>query len=203
MKYSLQLLSFSFALLLSFIACKEQQLRIEERNQEGQLVRSFSIDKDSLKQGDFMSYYSDGKSIYEHSQYVNDRLHGIRTLYYDNGNKEIVESYTNGVLNDSLLVYYADGQLKLIQKYTHGVLEGQAFKYYPDGTLQEEIWFSENLENGPFKEYYPNGNIKWTGHYKDGDNERGELLFYNENGQLAKKLFCDSLSICRTIWEKS
>ena len=60
----------------------------------------------------------------------------------------------------------------------------------------------DNNENGPFKEYYPNGNIHWEGNYLNGDNEFGILNEYNEQGELIKKMDCDSMAVCKTIWTK-
>ena len=84
--------------------------------------------------------------------------------------------------------------------YINNQIEGVWFKYYPTGELMEEVHFSKNLENGPFKEYYKNGQLSVEGHYKDGDNEHGELKFYSEDGAHIKTMDCDR-GMCRTIWK--
>ena len=53
-----------------------------------------------------------------------------------------------------------------------------------------------------FEEYYTNGKIKWKGSYRNGDHEYGLLEKYDSTGVLVKKMECDSLFICRTVWKK-
>ena len=97
-------------------------------------------------------------------------------------------------------MYYDNGQVELVGKYTDGVLNGLVRKFYKSGTLQEVVSFVENIENGPFKEYHENGNLQWEGSYLNGDNEFGELMKYNNDGILIRKLVCDSNAVCRTTW---
>ena len=66
----------------------------------------------------------------------------------------------------------------------------------------EEVLFKDNEENGPFVEYYDNGEIEWKGSYLNGDNEFGILEQYDRTGVLIKKMECDSLGACITVWIK-
>jgi antitoxin component YwqK of YwqJK toxin-antitoxin module len=84
--------------------------------------------------------------------------------------------------------------------YKDGAMEGPWKRYYPSGQLMETVQFSNNEENGPFVEYYENGNLKAEGQYYHGDNEHGLLKLYAENGELIRKMECDS-GRCRTIWK--
>lgn len=63
----------------------------------------------------------------------------------------------------------------------------------------EEVMFADNEENGPFTEYHKNGSLKAEGNYLNGDNEHGLLKLYNEEGELVRKMQCDS-GICQTTW---
>ena len=65
----------------------------------------------------------------------------------------------------------------------------------------EETRLANNEENGPFKEYYKNGKVKTEGTYQRGPYEHGELLMYNEAGELVKKMQCAD-GECHTTWEK-
>ncbi|MFM2393988.1 MAG: hypothetical protein RLZZ546_1970, partial [Bacteroidota bacterium] len=72
--------------------------------------------------------------------------------------------------------------------------------------LKEVVSFIHGNEDGPFEEYYENGKIMWKGSYKmqnDEPREYGSLDSFGMDGQVAKKMFCDSLFLCRTIWRKS
>ena len=79
-------------------------------------------------------------------------------------------------------------------------MQGLIKSYYPEGPLKEEVTMVDNEENGPFTEYYKDGTKEWEGTYLNGDNEFGLLKHYNDKGVLIKKMMCDSLAICSTIW---
>ena len=124
----------------------------------------------------FSCPYPSGKLAVE-ATYKNDTIVGLRTFYYENGNKE------------------------LIGKYEDNMMTGQWKRYYDTGELMEVVMFKENAENGPFVEYYKNGKLKAEGNYLLGNHEHGELKLYNEDGLLGKKMECKHC-ICRTIWTK-
>ncbi|MGA0231494.1 MAG: toxin-antitoxin system YwqK family antitoxin, partial [Saprospiraceae bacterium] len=116
------------------------------------------------------------------------------------GQTQIIENYVAGHMHGNYEVYYESGLLLLKQNFRMDTLEGISRKYYENGQLEEEVMFADNLENGPFKEYYENGLLHWEGQYLNGDNEFGLLKEYDDMGELIKKMMCDSLAICRTIW---
>ena len=78
-------------------------------------------------------------------------------------------------------------------------MQGWWYKYYPSGEIMEKVTFVDNQENGPFIEYHKNGQISVEGQYLDGDNEHGELKFFDEAGLHYRTMRCDS-GLCRTIW---
>lgn len=86
--------------------------------------------------------------------------------------------------------------------YTDGVLDGQVISYFEDGTKRESVTFLNNTENGPFTEFHENGKKHWEGTYRNGDNEYGLLIEYDTLEKIIKKMDCDSLGMCRTIWSK-
>lgn len=192
----LRLISFVF--ILFFYSCSDNV--ITERNEEGVLLKTYSIDKDSLLHGELISYYDDGTSLFEKANYQHGKLHGQRTLYFENGQVEVLEEYHNDVLSDTLHVFYESGQLKSKSPYNHGILTGTATFYTIDGDIKEIVEFADNVENGAFKEFYPSGQVKWEGNYRNGPNEYGELIQYNEAGQVIKKMLCDEEAICRTTF---
>ena len=84
--------------------------------------------------------------------------------------------------------------------YVDGVLSGAVLSYFENGTLKEFATVEDNIENGPFKEYYPNGKLKWEGQFLNGDKEFGELINYDSTGIMIRKMWCDSLAVCKTTW---
>jgi len=187
-----------FIFLILFIAACSSERFVEVKDDEGNLLEKYQVDKDGTKNGSYESYYS-GKLVSK-ANYKEGIESGKRVIFYENGNPEIEENYRNGALEGDYRVYYKTGELKLVSNYQNNTIQGQVKKYYQSGQLMEDVAFVDNEENGPFVEFWENGNLKWQGSYKDGDNEFGELQKFNEEGILIRKLMCDSLAVCRTFW---
>jgi antitoxin component YwqK of YwqJK toxin-antitoxin module len=191
---------FLLVLSLALFSCKSNMTEVKDDN--GNVIEKYEVNKDNKKHGAYSAYNEAGK-LTETATYNNDQLEGERKIYDANGNVEILENYKDNTTNGPYKVYYPNGNVKFETVYTSGVLNGSAKSYTEDGKLKEEVTFSNNEENGPFKEYYDNGNIEWEGTYLNGDNEFGLLKNYDESGELVKKMMCDSMAICRTIWTKA
>lgn len=185
---------------LLFSACSNiEKSKIEIKDEQGNVVEEYEIDlQDSAKDGSYKKFYADGQ-IYEEGFYEKGVLNGTRKLYYPSGKLQTEEVYSNGYFEGIWTSYWENGQKKLVGKYVDNAMEGEWKAFYDDGKLKEVVSFENNLENGPFIEYFPNQNIKAKGYYKDGDQEDGELLLYNENGELIKKMDCN-LGLCKTTW---
>ena len=80
----------AITLFVVVIGCGDGLERIQVHNDDGVLEQEYTIDIDSLKQGILISYYSNGTDVFEKAEYLDDRLHGTRTLFYDSGQPEIV-----------------------------------------------------------------------------------------------------------------
>ena len=187
-----------FILVFCASSCGDKNL-IEVKNEAGNVIEKYSITVDSLKNGLYEAFYDDG-TLKETCNYVNGSLIGERRMYFSNGNPEIVENYVDGKMSGEYKNYYESGQLMLDMVFENGTLQGESLKYHENGNLAEKVEFIDGEENGPFEEYHENGLIHWKGNYYDGDNEVGLLEEYNLEGTLIKKMMCDSMSVCRTIW---
>jgi antitoxin component YwqK of YwqJK toxin-antitoxin module len=186
-----------FAYLIFLYSCDST---VNTYHPNGNVETAYHVDKDSLKHGPFIRYFENGQ-IAEESHFIHGKQDGQRVLYYPNGQKESEGTYVDGELHGEKRVYYDSGELMISSNYEHSEVVGIFKKYYKNGNLLEEVTFENDLENGPFKEYYEDGTIKWKGQYLNGDNEFGIIEHYNEAGELIKKLECDSMKICKTIWE--
>ena len=190
--------------LIAFVclSCGRRLDEVEVRNDNGEIVEKYYVNKDSLRFGTYTSYGVNG-SVFEESQYKNGELHGLRKIFLESGEVEIEENYDKGVMNGPYITYYKNGEVNLEAEYIEGQMEGMVKRYFDTGELMEEVNFVGNEENGPFKEYYQNGQVKWEGEYKDGDNEYGLIKSYNENGDLIKRMECGKYQgeyICQTVW---
>ncbi len=194
----MQYLTYSVFLLFFLNACSGTKQEFV-RDANGNVLESFHYVRDKILHGEYIRYNTDG-GIRERSNYRNGVLEGTRILYYPSGQKEIEETYKQGIFHGPYFNFHENGLPSLEANYNNGVMEGHLKRYYPSGKILEVVTMQDNIENGPFKEYYENGNIEWEGRYLNGDNEFGLLLNYDSTGTLIKKMMCDSLAICRTIW---
>lgn len=155
---------------------------------------------DYAKEGKYSKMSPEGNLI-ETANFHNDTLNGLRVIYYESGDTQIVEHYKNGMFVGPYQAFYEGGNLELEGSYAANSMEGTWKRFYPTGQLMEEVNFQDNQENGPFTEYHENGQLKAEGYYKDGDNEHGLLKIYDEQGELVKTMNCQH-GVCRTVWEK-
>lgn len=186
--------------LFLFFGCSQKKW-VETTDDYDRVIEKYQINKEGLKDGPYEAYYEDG-TLKENATYLAGKLEGRRVIYHPNGQKDIEEMYENNLLIGDYLNYSPQGQLILKATYKGGVMDGMLIRYDTLGRLIEEVTMRNNEENGPFREYYANGQLHWEGTYLNGDNEFGELKEYNEQGELLKKMECDSLAVCRTVWTK-
>jgi uncharacterized protein len=69
----------------------------------------------------------------------------------------------NGLLNGTRLVYYQNGEKQVDETYQFGMVTGLVKNYYEDGKLLSESYYRGNRQHGLYTSYYPNGKIKEQG----------------------------------------
>lgn len=180
-------------------ACKQSLETVEIKNSQGIVIESYQVSADSLKVGEARVYDDDG-NLFDLSNYLNGKLNGKRTIYYRDGNIDTEENYEGGSLEGVYTQYHSNGKVMQRGAYKNGTLEGEVISFYENGSIRESVTFTENIENGPFVEFYKTGKKQWEGTYRNGDNEFGILMEYDSTEQLIKKMDCDTLGMCRTIW---
>ena len=185
-------------ILFAFTACGKVD-RVEKRNENGIVVERYNRSRvDSLMEGTYEAFDDDGV-ILERAIYSKGKLNGARLLYHPNGKVQYEETHVNGEFQGPYRAYYPSGSLQVEGQFVDNVAEGIWTGYYEDGTVKETVTYANNLENGPFKEWYSNGAIKAEGNYANGDKEQGELILYDLQGEIQKRMHCEA-GICRTIW---
>ena len=191
---------------------------LEKREVNGEEIYFLKNEKEPYT-GRSVENYDNGKKLF--ATYSKGKWSGPAIEYYPNGIKSYEDLYENGKMvfakswkpdgsicdvtqaidgNGVVQTYHPNGNTKLEGLYTDNVLQGMVKGYYPTGELKEEVMFADNMEEGPFKEYHINGNPKWEGTYRNGNKEFGLLNEFNEEGELIKKMLCDSNAICTTTW---
>ncbi len=186
------------ALLILICSCNRPEKTFYDT---GELKEEIHKDKDGKKHGLYRRFHMEG-TVAEELNYEHDVPSGVRKLFFVNGGLESESEYKDGKLNGFHRVYYPSGKLMIDATHKNNALNGTFKKFSEAGALQEVVTFVDGEENGPFEEYYTNGKIKWKGSYRNGDHEYGLLEKYDSTGVLVKKMECDSLFICRTVWKK-
>lgn len=187
-------------LVFTVFGCKSKVEQVENVDSYGYTERYQRSKADFARQGLYQKFDEQGR-LMEEANYQNDTLNGLRVLYYETGDTQIVETYRQGIFEGPYRLFYESGQLNLTGRYEANEMTGDWYRYYENGQLMERVRFESNTENGPFIEYYENGNLKAEGAYLDGDNEHGLLKLYDEAGELKRKMNCEK-GICRTFWKR-
>ncbi|MDX1684969.1 MAG: toxin-antitoxin system YwqK family antitoxin [Saprospiraceae bacterium] len=182
------------------LACSGSLEEVEERNELQNKLEQYTVLKGTdTKHGEYKRMTLDGELL-ETAQFEDGLQVGEQKIY-ENGELYSIANFKNGQHHGLYQTFYRGGQVNVEGEYVDNVMTGKWKSYYPDGQIKEVVTFEDNEENGPFVEFYPNGNVKAEGEYLDGDNEHGELMLYDINGILIKKMMCDK-GICRTTWVK-
>ncbi len=196
----MRILLYFFAAASLVSGCSKIET-IENKDENGVLLERYSRKKDDFaKHGKYTAFFPSGKT-HEERFFQNDLLEGESKVYYENGQLDYVENHKNGQYEGLYQKYLESGQLANEGQYVNNEMSGIWKRWYENGQLREEVTFAANNENGPFKEYHENGKLKTTGEYINGDNEQGELLIYDENGQLSEKMICE-YGVCATFWRQ-
>jgi len=102
--------------------------------------------------------------------FIEGKITGLVTEYYDNG-KKISEYYMlDSVLNGSYIEYYNSGYLKTLTNFKNGDINGKFIRYYNNKNKlkDEELYFINGIQQGKGIIYYSNGNYKEVADIKDG-----------------------------------
>ncbi|MBI3135560.1 MAG: toxin-antitoxin system YwqK family antitoxin [Bacteroidetes bacterium] len=119
-------------------------------------------------------------------EYKNGWSFGIDTVYYENGNINLIRSHDTqglGKEDGTWKFYREDGTLKWEKTFIMGAADGEQRYYFPDSTLEKvEMWKMGQL-NGKKQEYYPGGAIRKEIGYKNGKFD-GTYVTYFKDGKV-------------------
>ena len=96
------------------------------------------------REGKWLFYHENGKSIMSEENYVNGKLEGVYKTYYPSGEPTEIAYYKNGLLDGNYKKYSIKGFLYQDFNYSRGKLNGMAI-YYSRKT-------GELIKKGPFKD---------------------------------------------------
>jgi antitoxin component YwqK of YwqJK toxin-antitoxin module len=123
---------------------------------------------------------------------INRLRQGVWT-YYHKGSKNVmtVENYIDDKLEGIRKVFYIDGKLGEEVPYKNNFKEGLSKKYSKKGQLIEESFYVKNLLQGSYKVYDEAGNVAINGQFNN-DLKKGIWKYY-EKGKLVKQINTDTI----------
>lgn len=106
------------------------------------------------REGKWLFYHPDGKSVMSEENYVNDKLEGVYQTFYPSGEPTEVTYYKNGLLDGNYKKYSIKGFLYQDFNYSKGKLNGMAIYYSrKTGDLIKKGPFKDDLRVGTWENY--------------------------------------------------
>ncbi len=128
----------------------------------------------------------------EISGYKAGKLHGKKTLFYDNGDLKLIANYKNGLRNGKVEYYLIrTKQISRIEHYkafskeSKSELHGKFISYQHNGDIKEILNYKNGFKNGKYTIYHSKGQIKERGTFKNNLNI-GNKQTFSKNGILLK-----------------
>jgi len=121
--------------------------------------------------GLFIEYFNKGKAkgnIKGEGEFKDGLVHGLRTIYYENGNKSLERNYLNGINNGLSIEYYPNGQVRQEVNFKRGREDGIGKAFYENGQIEAILTFSNGIQQGDYFEYTPDGKLKAQYYFING-----------------------------------
>lgn len=110
--------------------------------------------------GKWLYYHKNSDQIMTEEYYNNKgQLHGLRTVYYENGQKAEASNYVDGQLQGDSRYYSEDGVLIKSYIYEDNELHGMSKHFDANGVILVEGPYKSGKKTGIWT-YYENGEIK-------------------------------------------
>ncbi len=123
--------------------------------------------KDDLKNGEWISYFMDGK-IANKGIYKNDNLDGELISYNESGTIRSKEILANGLKNGICIYYDENGKIELKESYKNDLREGESIKYWAGKESLKGVYKQDKAEGKWIWYNEEDGSIQLTKTFKDG-----------------------------------
>lgn len=130
--------------------------------------------------GDYIEYHhldSPYTNVKIKSTYIDGKLEGKRTEYFNNGKINSEYNYTDGIFNGDFNIYSFSGEMRFEADIDPNI--GSGTNYY----LVRKGNFVDGDQQGQNLEYHGNGKLKEKSNYLDGK-LHGEIHKYTKDGYL-------------------
>ena len=153
--------------------------------QEGDTINI--IDKDSLKQGVWRTFFSGGK-LKSETVYKNNKKQGLDISWYSSGCVKQETFFNNGQLDGPMTFYSRNCKKELTENYKNGIKEGLEIAYFSNGRIKSEGNFKKGNLDGVYKVYNKNGEFSFESRSTTGPIEFDSDVADTANNAIFKVL---------------
>ncbi len=162
------------------------------------------IDKDSLKQGVWKEFWTNG-DLKTEVIYKNNKKQGLEIIWFDEPDCVQQESYYKDGMLDGPSIYYSKKCKKdFFENFKDGVKDGLELSYYHNGNIKAEGHFKKGKLNGYYKVYDKKGVFSFESRSTDSETDlqpniadtANNLVFnvFKRNKQFKSKLIVADLT---------
>ena len=143
------------------------QLMLSYKIFEGDTINV--LDKDSLKQGVWKEYWSNG-DLRSEVTYKNNKKQGHEIMWYDYPDCVEQETYYKDGMRDGPSIFYSRKCRKdFFETYKNGIKEGIEISYHSNGNIKAEGIYKKGKLNGYYKVYDKKGSFAFESRTTDSD----------------------------------
>jgi antitoxin component YwqK of YwqJK toxin-antitoxin module len=118
------------------------------------ILESEGLMKGKNREGKWLFYHIDGKSVMSEENYLNGRLDGVYKTFYPNGELTEITNYKGGLIDGNYKKYSVKGLLYNDFNYSKGKLNGMAIYYSrKTGNLIKKGPFKDDMRVGTWENY--------------------------------------------------
>lgn len=141
-----------------------ETVEVKYLSQSGKIISEGAM-MDRMRTGTWKYYHNNSDKLMMIENYAQDKLHGEKITYYENGQIAEKANYEEGLLQGERILYSEKGVILEHLQYVSGELHGPAKIYTGNGIIVSEGNYKRDKHHGVWK-YYENGNLKETKEYK-------------------------------------
>ncbi len=113
------------------------------------------------KEGVWIKYHKDGKTIKLKGNYSNNRPEGDYKRYHKDGKLKESGSFSKDQFKGELIRYYPNGKVAYVGNYNNSGIETGTVKYFHEnGNLALEYTVKNGIYTGKINRYYEDGSLK-------------------------------------------
>jgi antitoxin component YwqK of YwqJK toxin-antitoxin module len=148
---------------------------------------------DSLKDGKWIGYFFNTKTIAFIGFYKNGKPDGIFQYFYKSGKIRHTCVYNAGKENGPFTFWHKEGTISMIGYYKEDKQHGEWYDWWSNGQLRRHFFYKDGLQEGIDCYYDSLGNLEWKGNYTKGY-PIGIWNYYKDKRLERTRIYIDSIT---------